>query len=112
MYDLYEEMQKKIKELEVSVKALRKTGTEFAQAEMNYKIKLSQETFKLRDSGTAVTMIPLTIYGIKEVAELRFKRDIAETIYKANQESINSLKLQIRIIEGQIGREMGQGKYE
>lgn len=33
---------------------------------------------------------------------------LAETIYKANQEAINSIKLQLRLIEGQINREWGQ----
>lgn len=112
MYDLYQELQQKIKELEVSVKSLRKTGSAFAKAEMDYKIALSKEALIMRDSGMAVTMIPLVIYGKENIATLRFNRDVAETIYNANQESINALKLQIRIIEGQIGREMGQAKYE
>ncbi len=112
MYDLYQELQQKIKELDVSVKALRKTGTDFAQTEMNYKMELSKEALKLRDSGMAVTMIPLVIYGKENIAALRFKRDVAEAVYNANQENINSCKLQIRIIENQIGREMGQTKYE
>ena len=111
MYDLYQELQQKIKELDVSVKALRKTGTEYAQAEMDYKVELSKEALKLRDAGTAVTMIPLVIYGKENVAKLRFKRDTTQAVYNANQESINALKLQIRIIEGQISREMGQ-KYD
>lgn len=59
-----------------------------------------------------VSMISTVIYGIKEVANLRFKRDVAEVIYSANQENINSLKLQIRILENQIQREIGQSKYE
>ena len=52
-----------------------------------------------------VTLINQIIYGIPEVAEKRFKRDIAETIYKANQEAIQTTKLQIRVIENQIERE-------
>lgn len=59
-----------------------------------------------------VSMISTVIYGIKEVANLRFKRDVAEVVYNANQENINSLKLQIRILENQIQRELGQTKYE
>ena len=112
MYDLYQDLQKKIKELDVSVKALRQTGTDYAQAEMDYKIALSKETVELRNEGMAVTMIPLVIYGKDHIAKLRFKRDVAEAVYNANQESINAIKLQIRIIEGQINREMGQAKYE
>ena len=45
--DLYEEITRLIKELDLSVKQLRKSGTEFAEAEQNYKIKLRQEALKL-----------------------------------------------------------------
>ena len=45
------------------------------------------------------------IGGIPDVADARFKRDVAETVYKANFEAINSIKLQLRLIEAQIDRE-------
>lgn len=103
--DLYSELQTKIDELETSLKGLRIHGTNYAQAERDYKILLRQECLKLRDEGMAIGMIDKTCYGIPSVAEARYKRDIAETVYKANQEAINSIKLQLRIIENQIGRE-------
>ena len=53
-------------------------------------------------------MIDKTCYGIPSVAEARFKRDVAETVYTANKEAINSIKLQLRLIEGQIQREWGK----
>lgn len=105
--ELYQELQQKTHELDVSIKALRKTGTEYAQAERAYKVKLREECLKLRDQGMAVGMIDKTCYGIPSVAELRFKRDIAEVVYKANLEAINSYKLQMRLIEAQISREWG-----
>lgn len=105
--ELYQELQQKTHELDVSIKALRKTGTEYAQAERAYKIKLREECLKLRDQGMAVGMIDKTCYGIPSVAELRFKRDIAEVEYKANLEATNSYKLQMRLIEAQISREWG-----
>lgn len=111
-FDLYQEMQKKIQELDISVKALRIKGTEYAQAEMDYKIELSKEAIALKDSGMAVTLIDKVIYGRPNIARLRFKRDVAQTVYNANQESINAIKLQIRILESQISREIGQTKYE
>ena len=55
----------------------------------------------------AIGMIDKTCYGIPEVAEKRFQRDVAETIYKANLECINSIKLQMRILENQLQREWG-----
>lgn len=103
--DLYNELQQKTKQLEISIKELRNSGTNYAQAERNYKVLLRQECLKLRDEGMAIGMIDKTCYGIPSVAEARFKRDVAEAVYKANLESINSLKLQMRLIENQISRE-------
>ena len=103
--DLYIELQNKTRQLEVSIKQLRVTGTEYAQAERDYKILLRTECLKLRDEGMAIGMIDKTCYGIPCVAEARFKRDVAEAVYKANLEAINSIKLQMRLIEAQLSRE-------
>lgn len=108
MLSLHNELQQKTRELETSIKLLRKNGTAYAEAEKDYKILLRIECLKLRDEGMAVGMIDKTCFGIPSVAEARFKRDVAEATYKANQEAINSIKLQLRLIENQIQREWGQ----
>ena len=107
MYELYNELQQKTKDLEVSIRQLRKNGMAYAQAERDYKILLRQECLKLREDGIAIGMIDKTCYGIPAVAEARYIRDVAEVVYKANQEAINSIKLQLRLIESQIQREWG-----
>ena len=103
--DLYNDLQAKLDQLSASLKKLRQTGSEYAKMERDYKILLRQEVLKLRDEGEAIGVIQLTCYGIPSVAEARFKRDVAEAIYKANQEAINTLKLEIRLIESQLQRE-------
>ena len=107
MDDLINELQMKTKQLETSLRQLRKTGTAFAEAERDYKVLLRSECLKLRDDGMAIGMIDKVCYGIPSVAEARFKRDCAEAVYKANQEAIMSYKLQMRLIEAQINREWG-----
>ena len=106
--DLMNELQVKISQLEKSLKNLRINGTEYAKAERDYKILLRQECLKLRDEGMAIGMIDKTCYGIPSVAEARFQRDVAETVYKANLECINTLKLELRLLENQIQREYSQ----
>lgn len=106
-YELINELQQKNRELSASIKQLRVSGTAKAEAEKKYKIQLRIEALKLRDEGIAVSMIDKVVYGIPEIAELRFKRDIADTVYQANLEAINSTKLQMRILENQISREWG-----
>ena len=71
--DLYNELKAKIKQLEVSVKELRTSGTNYAKAERDYKILLRQECLKLRDEGMAIGMIDKTCYGLPSVAEARLK---------------------------------------
>ena len=103
--DLYNELNYKLQQLNMSLKRLSENGSKYAEAERDYKILLRQEVLKLRDEGQAIGVISLTCYGIPKVAEARFKRDVAEAIYKANQEAINTLKLEIRLIENQLQRE-------
>lgn len=104
--DLMNELNTKLNELNISIKKLRETGTDYAEKERDYKITLREEALKLRsESGMPVTLISQIIYGVPRVAEKRFKRDVAEAVYKANQEAINTLKLQIRVIENQLNRE-------
>lgn len=109
--DLYNELQIKIKELNTSIKQLRHSGTDYAEAERSYKVCLRQEALKLRsEKDMPVTLIQQVVYGVPEVAEKRFLRDVAEAVYKANQEAINSIKLQIRVIESQLSRDYGSVK--
>ena len=103
--DLYLVLQQKKKELDIAVRSLRRTGNALSEAERDYKVLLRQECLKLRDEGMAVGIIDKVIYGIPSVAEKRFKRDVAKVVYEANQESINSIKLQMRLLEAQISRE-------
>lgn len=109
MQELMNDLQRYRSELDQSVKRLRKNGEALAQAEKDYKILLRQEVLKMRDEGMAIGLINSTVYGVPTIAEARFKRDVAEAMYKANQEHINATKLHLKIIESQISREWSNG---
>ena len=103
--DLYEQIQDLMTELTTSIKMLRKNGEKLAEAERDYKITLRQEALKLRAGDMPVTLINQVIYGIDEVAQKRFKRDVEQATYEANKEHINICKLKLRILENQLSRE-------
>lgn len=106
--DLFNEIENLIQKLNVSIKTLANNGKALAEAERDYKITLRQEALKLRqEKNMPVTLIQQIIYGVPEVAEKRFKRDIAQAMYDTNQEFINTTKLQIRVLESQLSREFG-----
>ena len=103
--DLYEQIVKLMAELTASIKKLRTNGANLAEAERDYKVTLRQEALKLRAGDMPVTLINQVIYGVPEVAEKRFKRDVEQANYEANKEFINICKLKLRILEGQLARE-------
>ena len=106
--DLYQDIQELMKELTSSIKLLRMNGNSLAAVERDYKICLRQEALKLRtENDMPVTLINQVIYGVPEVAEKRFKRDVAETTYNTNLEHINVTKLKLRLLENQLSREWG-----
>ena len=111
--DLISDIQKLMDELTISIKKLRQTGNALAEAERDYKITLRQEALKLRvEDDMPVTLINQIIFGVPEVAEKRFKRDVAETMYQTNQEHINATKLKLRLLEAQVQREWGNVNNE
>lgn len=106
--DLFEQIQKLTAELDASIRMLRKNGEAYAEAEKDYKMELAKESLKLRqEEGLPVTMMNLVIYGKKNVAEKRFKRDVEEVNYETNKEHINITKLKLRLLEAQLNREWG-----
>ena len=106
--NLFNDINDLIDKLNISIKTLAKNGEALSKAEYDYKICLRQEALKLREEkNMPVTLISQIIYGVPEVARKRFERDIAETYYNTNQEQINALKLQIRVLENQLSREWG-----
>ena len=103
--DLTNELNSKLKDLDISIKSLRKTGSDYAEAYTKYRVALAQKLVELKNDGYAITLAGDIARGDREIAKLKFKEISTEAIYKANLESINATKLAIKIIQEQIGRE-------
>ena len=105
--DLFSELMEKSKLLDNSIKMLRKTGSDYAKAYTDYRIALAKELMILKNEGYAITLCGDLARGKPEIAHLKFEEISKEAIYKANMESINVLKLQIKIIQEQLNKEYG-----
>ena len=105
MDNLISEIGAKSAMLDTAVKQLSIRGRAYAQAERDYKVALAEKIIREREKGTPVTIISDICKGDAEIARLRFERDCAEVVYKSAMEAIQSIKLQIRIIDSQIERE-------
>ena len=103
--DLVNELNDKCKLLDNSIKMLRSTGKDYAKAYTDYRMALSKELLILKDEGYAITLAGDIARGKPEIAHLKFQEISKEAIYKANLESINVLKLEIKIIQEQINKD-------
>ena len=108
--DLVNELNNLINKLDISVKSLRKTGSDYAKAYTEYRVALAKELVRLKDDGMAVTIAYDVARGKPEIAKLKFNEIANEAVYKANLESINAVKLQIKIIQNQIDKEWGNNE--
>lgn len=105
MQDLTQDMEKLRAELRTSMGLLRKNGEELAKQEHAYQLIKAKTWRVLKAEGWTSTDLASTIKGQPEVAEAMFKRDNAKVMYEANQEHINVVKLELRVVENQIARE-------
>ena len=103
--DLVNQVNNKCIELDNQIGQLARTGSEYAKAYTDYRIALAKELVKLKDEGFAISLAGDIARGKNEIARLKFNEISKEAIYKANLESINAIKLQIKIMEAQIERE-------
>lgn len=108
--DLLELINRKSNELDVAVKSLRNTGKDYAEAYTNYRVELAKELMRLKSEGYAITLAGDIARGKREIAQLKFKEITTEAIYKANLESINAIKLQIKLLDAQLSREWSSEK--
>lgn len=108
--DLQVEIEKRLNDLDVAVKQLRKTGSKYADSYSKYRIELAKELVRLKDEGMPATIAYDIARGKPEIAELKRLEILNEAIYRANLESINATKLQIKILAEQINREWGNNE--
>jgi len=103
--DLFLKMTDKQQILEKALGELGKRGRENANAEQEYRVALAKKILEERDKGTPVTIISDVCRGDREIARLKFNRDVAEVMYQSALEAINIYKLSVKTIDSQISRE-------
>ena len=105
MQDLMIELKKQLKTLDRAIAALVERGKEKAEAERDYRVALQKEILIQRDAGMPVTIINDVWRGKAEIADLKMKRDIAETMWETCLQKIYSCKININILEGLMDAE-------
>lgn len=81
------------KRIEKGVNELHKYAKSYAEAEKEYRLALAREIMSLRDAGLPATLINDVARG--NIAELKFKRDLAEVSYKTARDMLEALKAEL-----------------
>lgn len=108
--ELLKELQAKRKAMNEALAEAVKRGKDLAEAEKTYQVGNSKFILTERAKGTPATLILSLAKGGEIVSELRYNRDIAQTLYESANKAIDVYKIDIRSIENQIAREWGQAK--
>ena len=106
--DLFIEIDRLFKKLNVAQNKFLENGKAYAQAEHDYEVAFAKELLIQKDNGVAVTILDKVVKGTPHIAKLKLDLNIAETLYKAADKAIDSYKLQMRMINDQITREHGR----
>lgn len=110
MQDLLREIEEKFEHAYGMVDDLLESGCQLASNERDYRVALRARKLHYRSQGMAVGLIDDASKGDEDIAELRFKRDCSEAVYKACSESINLDKLRIRVLDKQVDREWSRSE--
>lgn len=107
---LYQELDKKTKLLDKAVTELRERGKALSEAEREYRMAKAKGILEEREKGTAATITLDLVMGREDISLLRMKRDSAEVLYRSALEFIQVAKLEVRLLDAQIAREMGRAE--
>lgn len=95
---------------EQSLSEYKNYAKDYAVKEHDYRVALSKRLLERRAEGQAVTHLTDIVKGEKDIAKLRFDRDIAEGLMKSAEKGTDFYKLYARLMEGQMQREWGATK--
>ena len=97
----------KAKELmEEANKQFRIHGIEYAENEKLYRVALAKRILILKEEGYAATLILDLSRGTPEVAELKQKRDISNTLMMSAQSAIYNYRLEYKLLNDQAKTDM------
>lgn len=105
--DILIEIENLRKELNGSIQEYIKKGIDYATAYRDYRVELAKELLYQKEQKTPATISYDIARGKENVANAKFKEISTESYYKAELEKINSIKLQLRMLETQYKIEFG-----
>jgi len=95
--NISQEIYNTAKRIESGVNTLHQYAAKYAEAEKEYRFKLAREIMKLKEEKTPMTIISDVARG--NIAEHKFKRDLAEVEYKTSRDMLNALQSELSALQ-------------
>ena len=84
---------------------MRDHGMENALADAEHRKRKAIAIMDDRQKGTPATLCKDIIFARPDVQEALTARNCAQAVYEADKESINTMKLKLRVLDAQIARD-------
>lgn len=91
--------------LQARTEEMRESGMKAARADAEYRAAKAAAILEEKAKGTPATLCRDVIYARKEVQDALMQRNCTQAVYEADRESINTMKLRLRILDAQIARD-------
>ena len=95
-----EDIRRAAAELREAVIDIYDAAKNKAQAECDYRVELAREIMKLREKGLPATLIHDLARG--NVANFKYKRDLADVTYRATLEALESQRSQLSALQSAL----------
>lgn len=110
--EAYEDLDYQLGLAEKHIKELAKIGQKKATARKDYRVALATaELYERTENNTPVSIVGDICRGRENVAELKCKLEIAESLYDACRENIFLAKKRADVLREQISREYTQAGW-
>ena len=91
--------------LEQRTEEMRESGRRYYTADAAYRAVKARAILEERQKGTPATLCRDVIYARRDVAQALTERNCSQAVYEADRESINTMKLKLRIHDAQMSRD-------
>jgi len=100
--EIMTQMDHAIDKLESQNEDLKKLGENKAETRRKYYVALNKKILELKaDKFPATLILPLS-KGEAEVAQLRFDKDVAESIYYTAIDALNNTRIEIDVLRSKL----------
>ena len=110
-YELNEELNAKLAECDSSIREMRKSGRNLAQAEAAYRSALAAKMLELRAKGQPASVLKDLARGDSSVNALLFQFDLAASDHEADKEVVMLRKREADVIREQLAREWSRAGW-